>query len=79
MPGPHGEATGAPVVARSPASPGATGPSSVGRVVARSTGAYLSSLTLRRGRRANHQMLAIVASTPRAAAGLAILRERSDM
>ena len=40
---------------------------------------YSSSLTLRRGRRANHQMLAMVASTPKAAAGLAILRERSDM
>jgi len=33
----------------------------------------------RRGLRANHQMLAIVTSTPRPAAGLAILRERSDM
>ena len=41
--------------------------------------AYPSALCLRRGRRANHQMLAMVASTPRAAAGLAILRERSDM
>jgi hypothetical protein len=41
--------------------------------------AYLSSLTLRRGRRANHQMLAMVATTPSAAAGFAILRERSDM
>ena len=41
--------------------------------------AYSSNLTLRRGRRANHQMLAMVASTPKAAAGLAILRERSDM
>ena len=40
---------------------------------------YLSSFTLRRGRRANHQTLAIVATRPRAAAGLAILRERSDM
>ena len=33
----------------------------------------------RRGLRANHQILAIVTSTPRPAAGLAILRERSDM
>jgi hypothetical protein len=41
--------------------------------------AYLSSFTLRRGRRANHQMLAMVARTPKAAAGLATLRERSDM
>ncbi len=40
---------------------------------------YLSSFTLRRGRRANHQMLAMVASTPKAAAGLTILRDRSDM
>ena len=39
----------------------------------------MSSLTLRRGRSANHQMLAIVATTPRAAAGLAIFPERSDM
>ena len=39
----------------------------------------MPSLTLRRGRRANHQTLAMVASTPKAAAGLAILRERSDM
>ncbi len=41
--------------------------------------AYWSGLILRRGRRANHQMLAMVARTPRAAAGLAILRERSDI
>ncbi len=40
---------------------------------------YSSPLCLRRGRRANHQMLAMVARTPNAAAGLAILRERSDM
>ena len=40
---------------------------------------YLSSLTLRHGRSANHQTLAMVARTPKAAAGLAILRERSDM
>jgi len=32
-----------------------------------------------RGLRANHQMEAMVASTPAAAAGLAIFRERSDM
>lgn len=36
-------------------------------------------MTLRLGRRANHQTLAMVARTPNAAAGLAILRERSDM
>ena len=40
---------------------------------------YWSSLCLRLGLKANHQMLAMVASTPRAAAGFAILRERSDM
>ena len=40
---------------------------------------YLSSLCFRLGLRANHQMLAMVASTPKAAAGFAILRERSDM
>ncbi len=40
---------------------------------------YLSSLCLRLGLRANHQMLAMVASTPKAAAGFTILRERSDM
>jgi len=40
---------------------------------------YLVLLALRRGRRANHQMLAIVATTPNAAAGLAILCERSGM
>ena len=40
---------------------------------------YWSCLCLRLGLRANHQMLAMVASTPKAAAGFAILRERSDM
>ena len=40
---------------------------------------YCSDLFLRRGRKANHQMLAMVASTPNAAAGFTILRERSDM
>jgi hypothetical protein len=40
---------------------------------------YLSSLTLCRGRSANHQMLTMVATTPNTAAGFAILRERSDM
>ncbi len=36
-------------------------------------------LCFRLGRRANHQMLTMVARTPNAAAGLAILRERSDI
>src|SRR5665213_966221 len=72
MPGPHVEVTGA-----GPDS-GWAAPSS-GDCMGRAVLTYLSSLTLRRGRRANHQMLAIVARTPRAAAGLAILRERSDM
>lgn len=44
-----------------------------------SSSTYLSSLTLRRGLRANHHMLTIVATTPSAAAGFAILWERSDM
>ena len=49
------------------------------RAVRRRRSGYLSSLCLRLGLRANHQMLAMVASTPKAAAGFAILRERSDM
>ena len=40
--------------------------------------AYLSSLILRLGRKANHQMLTMVASKPKAAAGLASFLERSD-
>ncbi len=40
---------------------------------------YLSSLIFRRGLRANHHTLAMVASTPTAAAGFTILRERSDI
>ena len=36
-------------------------------------------MALRRGRRANHQMLAIVTRAPTAAAGVAIFRERCDM
>ncbi len=42
--------------------------------IALSASAYLSSLTLRRGRSANHQMLTMVTTTPKAAAGLAIFR-----
>ena len=40
---------------------------------------YLPSFALRRGRRANHQTLTMVATTPNAAAGLAILCERSGI
>jgi hypothetical protein len=40
---------------------------------------YSSTWCFRLGLKANHQMLAMVASTPSAAAGLAILRERSDI
>ena len=75
MPGPPAHATGArpvpgrPATGSRPATARNEGPG----------GPYSSSLTLRRGRSANHQMLAMVAMTPKAAAGLAILRERSDM
>ena len=72
MPEPQSEATGPRIVA-------GVGEAWPTAVPGQRRSDYLSGLCLRLGRRANHQMLAMVASTPRAAAGFAILRERSDI
>src|SRR6202453_2008678 len=76
MPGPPGEVNGRPAAGPGPTRrAGRPRPPSGGR----GGSDYCSDFPLRRGRSANHQILAMVASTPNAAAGFTILRERSDI